>query len=379
MVAPSLAKRSSLTARPLVAAAADRARFVDIGNVHCRVVSGLRNGFNVLVDGPRGSGKTTLLHMIRGDLEDGGAAFVFLGEPQLRSDPTSTRLLRTLYAHLIDVLEYPADPPDGDDYDLLAAIASLVQDHESPVTVLLDSPDPAAAHAIFGTMRDEVWAAGITWLVACDTTDRAEMTRPPADAFWDSLVHIPAPTAEEVRLLLERRGVPAAIPPSWDTTAMTPRTVLAAARLDPENPGAGLTARARRNERALAISPPALALVLAMESLGPVTTHDPVLAQTLGWTRGRIAQVMGQLREAGLASGTETRVAGPGRPRMLYALASLDDEFADPVVHQAQAELRIALSALADGRVLQALDAVHSAQDALTLTVERAAGKAEGP
>lgn len=317
--------RGALAARPLLDTVADRARFVDIGGALDRIVGGLRHGFSTLLCGARGSGKTSLMHMAKSDLEASGIAVALVSEGRLGRHHAVESLVELIVREVAAVLEASVETGESDVYESLERLGALVASSDRSIVVMLDSPEPSAAYPLFGTARDEVWATGITWLVACPESRRVVFTRPPADAFWEIVIDIPTPTTPEITEMLRRRGVSVTLPAQLATAGLTPRTILAAARENPASPQAGIAAALGRKEAARSLSSPALALLTAMESLGPVTAHDPQLASSLGWTRGRIAQVMSQLRDSGLVTADEDKTSGPGRPKLVYRLVAADD------------------------------------------------------
>lgn len=62
--------------------------------------------------------------------------------------------------------------------------------------------DSDVGYDLFGRLRDELWSSGHSWAVAVRPRDSAALRTPPADAFWSTVVEIPALTTEETERLL---------------------------------------------------------------------------------------------------------------------------------------------------------------------------------
>jgi hypothetical protein len=195
----------------------------------------------------------------------------------------------------------------------------------APRLVLVDGLSAPVAHAVFGQLRDELWSLPYTWVVACADTDEAAFLRPPADAFFDTVVRLPPLPADAVRDLLRRRITEAELPADAVTTAVeladgNPRRALDAARrlaLEPEGAPDLRRERAGRARALGALGRPAAMLMAELEASGGASASDPALLARLGWTRARAAQVLGLLADAGLVQPVDVR-NGPGRPRRVY-------------------------------------------------------------
>jgi predicted ArsR family transcriptional regulator len=81
--------------------------------------------------------------------------------------------------------------------------------------------------------------------------------------------------------------------------------------------GETVDSRSVRDGLVGALSGPAQRLLAELEVVGPRSASDDSLQASLGWTRGRLAQVFKELESAGLVRST-TDPGRSGRPRRLY-------------------------------------------------------------
>src|SRR6185437_6139558 len=74
---------------------------------------------------------------------------------------------------------------------------------EQRVCLMVDGISPAVAHAVFGSLRNELWALeGATWVVAGDLADGTLYREPPADAFFARTVELgPLDDTDAAKLL----------------------------------------------------------------------------------------------------------------------------------------------------------------------------------
>jgi hypothetical protein len=204
--------------------------------------------------------------------------------------------------------------------------------------LVIDDVTAAAGAQLFGALRDEVWQLGALWLVTTTPAQALDLVRPPADVFFETRVTLDALDGPEVADLLRRRLDPAGSAaasgePSIDPAELvdavlagrpdTPRRALEAAREWVTNPGvgpSGLTVAQEHRARAEAlenVSRPARMLAQELEAIGWAAASDERLLDRLGWTRTRVIQVIGELRDEGLVQMREDR-RGRGRPRKLF-------------------------------------------------------------
>lgn len=327
----------TLSGRPLLDTRRDAGLFVDRERERSRILDASKRGLNCLVLGDRGMGKTSLLRTMLGDvrLHHTGDEIV---ARYVRGAGASTaaELLTRVIAAVAPAARQdannksaPADPIDPAQLldQLDQAVESLRDERHHPnrVTILLDDPPPSAAHTLFGTLRDELWEHPVRWVVAVDTEQAGDLLRPPADAFFETTVTLSPLTPDAAADLLRRRD-PKLGPDLVDTAVWAgegnARRVLEVVRalvsgeVDPQEM---MTAYGHRDQALAALGRSALALAKELEARGGSSASDEHLLRRMGWTRGRAAQVLGELEAAGLVVADELR-EGPGRPRKLYRL-----------------------------------------------------------
>jgi hypothetical protein len=148
---------------------------------------------------------------------------------------------------------------------------------------------------------------------------------PPAAAFFERAVELPALSESEAAELLDRRQL---WPAGWSAQLAHavgghPRRLLAAARdlLDqPDELDAALVRLNQRDDAITALGRPATMVAAELASLGAASASDEALLTRLGWTRARASQVLAQLADAGLVRSTEQK-QGQGRPKRVFRLA----------------------------------------------------------
>lgn len=326
-----------ISQRPLQATAADAGLFVDRGSELEKLARAVRHGFNTLMLGERGSGKTSLLRRFEADLGGDGVECRFVEA----SGATSI-------AELIDLLYLAIHGRRRDQTDRLMAsidgrdsppddLRRLAPSDGRRIVVFVDSlPDPALVQRLFGRLRDEVWHLPFIWIVSGNRADRRRYLEPPADSFFDGVIELRDLTEEEAAELLRRRAREAdpedpaaevllglAGPLAQRVEPRTPRNLLAAAREAlieaGDDPTWWLTNWQALQRRAAELGRPAAMLFTELMDLAPVSASDERLLDRLGWTRGRAAQVLKELEDAGLVVASEAAPEGPGRPRKLYS------------------------------------------------------------
>ncbi len=310
-----------LSGRPLLDTRADAPLFVDRRDELDRLVRASREGLNVLVSGVRGLGKTSLLRHLVYEERDRGREVPFLDGTAL-TDPAA-------FLHgVARALGHPADGDGQPPSDLIAALADTDVAEGAPAVLAVDGLSAAVAQTVFGQLRDELWRVPLTWLVACVEADEAAFLRPPADAFFDTTLRLPALSGDDIRDLLRRRATVAelrddAVTEIVDLAGGSPRRAIDLARhllLAPAEAGVGVTVRDRllqREEAVARLGTPARMLLAELEASGGASASDERLLSRLGWTRARAAQVLGQLEREGLVEATDQQRAS-GRPRRVY-------------------------------------------------------------
>lgn len=298
----------------------------------------LKHNNNTLLYGARGMGKTTVLRQLQLVLrdEDERVAFVdavTVTEPLelasrvhdvLKGRPPAESQDAATWKAWIEAQGDPSPPPGGISRQLYDTLNSLGNGVE-PTTVLLDASGSAqAVYGIFGRMRDTIWQLPHRWVVAVDETDRTTVLRPPADAFFDSLVSLEGLKDDQLLTVLQRRTDELA--PSYASQIAAdsegnPREAIRSANATLVyglNPAAELSERARLLNAAANLGRPHRMLMAELLDLGQASPSDQVLLDRLGLTRARVSTLMKQLLKADLVESAVAKSEGPGRPRTVY-------------------------------------------------------------
>jgi predicted transcriptional regulator len=334
----------TLSSRPLSDSDRDEELFVGRASELRLAVRAVRSGINVLVLGLRGSGRTTFLYACARQLRRDQAEVIWLNAGLAESPLEVVDLLafamgtpRKEYvpSALAQALEFGSitgkrkivGAPDG----VLQAIGHLRQKLEekgdaTPRIVLLDDPSPEIVHTLFGRARDELWTLPVTWIVSGDELRSGDLLKPPADAFFARVVHLPTLTEAEADTLLALRIG------DLDAAARTrviksgqgnPRLLLlraADALLDEEMGEESETDHTGVTEAALELlSPAARRLWDALLPMGQASATDEILLRQLGWSRQRAGQLFQQLVDAGVVEVGREHVS-QGRPRKVYRI-----------------------------------------------------------
>ncbi len=177
------------------------------------------------------------------------------------------------------------------------ALASLLREigQAEPATILVDASSSAdAVYGLFERMRDVLWQQEHRWVLAIEHTDRATALKPPADAFFDTVISLDPWPMNELVDLLARRADPAQLWPrdlliSAATGANgSPRQALRAlsdALVHDRDPAAALDQRGRLLDRASELGRPAAMLMAELLDRGQASPSDDDLQKTLGVTR----------------------------------------------------------------------------------------------
>lgn len=339
---------SELSGRPLRDTRRDRALFVDREQPLRTAEKTLRNGGNVLLVGSRGSGKSSLVRMIAHQLSeedghpavvvDGRAAgstseFLTLLRDQLGAWPTvrlseAASTVASAFVGLANDQQLALRPSPGDTQELLSQLRELgrtLPTEEKSVVLVDEMPSPESAHTLFGRLRDELWELPLVWLVAVDERDVGLYREPPADAFWQRVVPIPALAADSAAELLRRRLDPhqlsdAVLGQLVEAAGGNPRRLIALAYdvvVEGADPSALIERDQNVQQRIGDLSEPARRLLAEVEANGAASPSDQGLLTKLGWTRSRASQVFRELEQHGLVRSLE-RPGTRGRPRRVY-------------------------------------------------------------
>jgi DNA-binding transcriptional ArsR family regulator len=284
---------------------------------------------NVLVLGAPGSGKTTLLRALeaahREDVQP--AVYVDLGPAQNETQALTViaDALGQRWGAFGDTLRSSLVPETTPSGALLRLARRL---GEAPASlILIDSP-PGEGHAfaLFGRLRDELWQQGHQWVVAANDMLRDELTRPPANAFFDVHLELAPLSADEQREFLRRRLSDEAdvdVDAIVDRTDGLPRSLLELARsavLSSETVSELLARRDRQRKRLEELPQSASTIAHFLADHGPTSGSDTHLLATLGVSGQRARQVLRALEEAGIVRSFPEQQERSGRPRKLYEL-----------------------------------------------------------
>jgi hypothetical protein len=292
--------------KPLLDTTVDAALFVPPSTLG-RIETALGQGLNVAVLGDRGVGKTSMLRQLTRHLRECGKPVAFVSAEPAEGAAGTLIAIREQLADAAGVpqaLQAAAVAPVPSDRPSDLA-RSLAVDAAKPGTVVVvDGIDAETGHELFGRLRDVLWQAPVSWVVAARSNDRG-MLAPPADAFFEQVTELAPLEVDQIDELLARRlGVDAAkIPVNEIAQASNgnPRRALELAReivIGRHDLASVLEQQARREHEASRLGRAPSMLLAEIEQLGrPVWSSDDELLARMGWTRNRAVQVLGQLAE----------------------------------------------------------------------------------
>jgi hypothetical protein len=290
-------------------------------------------GLNVLVLGEPGFGKTTLLRAVDAELResDESQRAVYVDLVPARTAEQALMLVaealgeRNAMQAWGDALSAGLVPPSSETRTLLRLVRRLA---DAPASLILADSPPGEGHShmLFGRLRDELWRLPHRWIVAAHSGLRDELTRPPANAFFDVSLELAPLTEAQQRDLLRRRLVDE---PGIDVDGLvgqadgSPRSLIALAReavLSGESVDAVLARREGVRARLADLPPTARAITDYLEVHGPTSGSDPQLLGVLGVSGQRARHVLRELEAAGLVRAFAEQQERRGRPRKLYEL-----------------------------------------------------------
>ena len=313
---------SVLTKRPLLDTASDQQLLVLDDSRRSAAQTALQPR-NTLIVGQVGSGKTSLLRHIRAKAKESHPAVLL--DARLAEDP------RVLVDMLLKAAADagwvpPAEPPRSDDPFGPGSQIRRLQEAPRDSLVLLDDPDPAQSAILFGRMRDELFQLPVFFTVAISPASLPVLSRPPADAFFDSVLTLepldPDAAFELLRRRKERGEIEHIIGPPQPAQ---PRAIL----LDAEAGPAGIRYDAQlQHELTIAAERetgrPGAMLLAEIWNRGPVSASDPDLQRQLGVSRARLAQLLKALERSNVLVVTKPiETTRPGRPKALYEINRL--------------------------------------------------------
>lgn len=274
-------------------------------------------------------GKTSFLHRLEQRLEKAGRQAIFVDASSVDDLAGLLLLIRTRVER-----ELPRSDPPSLDWvrrtligaaDVLDMLRDLDRsDLMKPPVLLVDEISSAEiAHTLFGRLRDEVWSLPYIWVVAGDAAQRPVYLRPPADAFFGTILTLEPFDPRDAIEFLKRR---------FPEMAAAKRRVLAA--VGGGNPrrlvdlarqvlvdGKSVEELADIEERQARVvddlGPSARLLLDGVRARGSVSASDQDLLQQLGWTRNRATQVLNELERAGLLTAAPEK----GGRKKIYTVA----------------------------------------------------------
>lgn len=317
-----------LDRRPLLDTRGDAALYVP-RSADRRTESSLGLGLNVLVHGSHGSGRTSLGRHVqwlaRQPAEDGGSTRVVH-----RLSAASVTSAEELLGRLLTAVEGPGNTGESDALDMVEKLRKAVHEGGRHPLFVLDDVTSALGRALFGVLRDEVWAIEASWLVTCLTSDVDALLLPPVDAFFE--VVIPLADSDRgfyldmVRRRLDGEPVPFGMDESewnalFDIAGNRPRKLLDLVRavvVDGEDVQHLLSRSDRLDHLQHSLGPQLFALLEELDTYGPAGPSEEYLQARMGLSRPRLAKLFHELRDRGLVEETTAPSDGPGRPRVLY-------------------------------------------------------------
>ena len=308
--------------RPLLDTLIDAELYVERGEAK-RLRTALEHCLNTIILGPRGSGKSTLLRQTARELRERGRPSLFVnvdfaGDAIAILEAVSTAAGQSTPDGVLHLDVIAAVAGDGTAIERIRTMATG-EPLDPPLVVLLDDVRVDAGHELFGRLRDALWQVPVTWVVAA--SERALLT-PPADAFFEQTIELAPMDAGLIAQLLQRRlGGDAArigqLAELAHASDGSPRRALELARdivVGRRSLDEILTLRGEREAYASTLGRPASMLLAEIEQLDrPVYSADEELLHTMGWTRNRAVQVLGELETAGLLTSYPGRGPGGGR------------------------------------------------------------------
>jgi hypothetical protein len=325
-----------LPARPLLASALDARLFVDRKDELETLERNAESRLNSLVVGPPGIGKTSLLHQLERRLDDHaelepifveGAGHAAAPEEVLSLIAYRLGEGQARLSYVGEAMQSAVrQPPRTGTEQLLAALRTvreaLAARERRCVLIVDELPSGETAHALFGQLRDELWSLPVAWVVAARASEQAAYLRPPASAFFESVVAVEPLTEKAAMQLLKKRTADAEIDDGLLRQIAAaadgqPALLILLARqtlLEGRSLDDAQDAQDERMQRAKQLGDAASRLVAYIEANGPVSASDARMLSELDWSRSRATQVLRQLEQAGLTEVSNERV-GSGRRR----------------------------------------------------------------
>lgn len=316
--------------RPLLGTV-DQKLFV-VPTIMPQLLAAVKRQLNVLVLGGPGSGKTSLLRALDTSISDPERDTIYVDLAPARTAEEALLIVAEALGHPWGLGEgfRSALAPTISPSSALLRLARHLEE-APPSLILVDSPPGnGESHTLFGRMRDVLWQLPHRWVVAAEAGLRDELTRAPANAFFDVQLQLEPFSMDQQRDFLERRLQEDE--PDVDIGAMLgqtdgrPRSLLQLARAAVLSSVDSALSRHEGQRHRLAELPNTASTIVAfIEDHGPTSGSDPYLLSALGVSGQRARQVMRELEAGGILKSFPEQEDRRGRPRKLYELS---DEFA---------------------------------------------------
>lgn len=331
-----------LSRRPLTSY--DEELFVDREDEIRRIERTVSLGSNVLIVGPSGSGKTSLLRRLQGRSRDAGGEWVYVDcSPWEEFEHVLAAIAAGLGG---DTRNRPLylDPADHREDSLVGRIrvdrppivtetdvADMASVGSAARVVMVDGLAPEHAFDLFGRFRDTLWQFPHRWIVTAEPVHLGDVLRPPATAFFETVVELAEMPPAQLQELLDRRARELSDAEDVDRLRRV-AAFMGAEGQPPHQPGSAiaialsslstdqadvdhlLSLHFTNIDRADGIGDSAGEVFRALLELGRVHAGDERLLRRAGLSRARVVQLLKQLEEARLV-----RSMREGR-KVLYAV-----------------------------------------------------------
>lgn len=305
--------------RPIYFDAVDSDAYVPRASVERALLDAIEAGERgVLLIGPAGSGRTTTLNWLERRLTP-SRAVARVDAGVLDTPASLLDAIRVALAAALGEAAGPlAEPAPGADSQTepvrLQAVARSLGAAPAAVVAIDNLTHAGTIRAVFGGLRELLWASGHTFVVAARPLDTPVFLTPPADSFFRRRVELAPLTDEELSALLANGEQPGT---AWRRmnghVGRQPRDVIVALGA---TPGADAPTASDGVSR---LSPALTDLWDQLRTLDrPVTLHDDDFMARVPRSSNTVRRQLNALVEAGLVDKLTDRTGQPGRPALAY-------------------------------------------------------------